>query len=132
MERIHQTLIRIIGKLDEDKQHDWPTHLGSVIHTYNATRSLVNGFSPHYLMFRRRPHIPIDLLFPTIRRLNMTRTLDKYVTTLYKWLWGALSKARDSVFQEAHRHKKIYDRKVGVVDLKHGDHVLVKTDAFRG
>ena len=49
VERIHQTLIRMIGKLDEDKRCDWPTHLGSVIHTYNATRSLVTGFSPHYL-----------------------------------------------------------------------------------
>ena len=53
VERVHQTLLRMIGKLEEDKHRDWPTHLGSVVHAYNATRSLVTGFSPHYLMFGR-------------------------------------------------------------------------------
>ena len=67
VECIHQTLLQMIGKLEEDKHKDWPTHLGSIVHTYNATRSLVTGFSPHYLMFGRGLHIPIDLLFLTIR-----------------------------------------------------------------
>ena len=68
VERIHQNLIRMIGKLDEDKRCEWPMHLGLVIHVYNATRSLVTGFfPPHYLMFSQRPHILINLLFPTIR-----------------------------------------------------------------
>ena len=74
----------MIGKLEEDKHRDWPTHLGSVVHAYNATRSLVTGFSPHYLMFGRQPRIPIDLLFLMIRRLNTMKTLDEYVTALYQ------------------------------------------------
>ena len=74
----------MIGKLKEDKHRDWLTHFGSVVHAYNATRSLVTGFSPHYLMFGRRPRIPIDLLFPMIRHLNTTKTLDEYVTALYR------------------------------------------------
>ena len=106
VERVHQTLLRMIGKLEEEKQRDWPTHLGSVVHAYNTTRSLVTGFSPHYLMFGRRPRIPIDLLFPTITRLNTTKTLDEYVTALYRCLRQALSKARDTAFQEARRHKR--------------------------
>ena len=103
-----------------------------VVHAYNTTRSLVTGFSPHYLMFGRRPRIPIDLLFPTIRRLNTTKTLDEYVTALYRRLRQALSKARDTAFQEARRHKRVYDRKAGAVALQPGDNVLVKLDAFRG
>ena len=83
VEHIHQTLLRMIGKLEEEKCKDWPTHLGSVVHAYNTTRSLVTRFSPHYLMFGRRLHIPIDLLFPMIRRLNTMKTLDEYVTALY-------------------------------------------------
>ena len=51
VERVHQTLLRMIGKLEEEKRRNWPTHLGSVVHAYNTTRSLVTGFSPHYLMF---------------------------------------------------------------------------------
>ena len=98
VERVHQTLLCMIGKLEEDKRRDWLTHLGSVVHAYNAMRSLVKGFSPHYLMFGRQPHIPIDLLFPTIKCLNTTKTLDEYVTALYRRLREALSKAKEMAF----------------------------------
>ena len=37
VERVHQTLLRMIGKLKEEKRRDWPTHLGSVVHAYNTT-----------------------------------------------------------------------------------------------
>ena len=65
VERAHQTLRRMIGKMDPEKRSKWPSHLGTVIIAYNATRSLVMGFSPYFLMFGWRPRLPIDLLFPT-------------------------------------------------------------------
>ena len=120
----------MIGKLEEEKCRDWPTHLGSVVHAYNSTRSLVIGFSPHYLMFGRQPHVPIDLLFQTIRHLNTMKTLDEYVTALYQRLKEALGKAKQMAFQEARRHKQIYDKKAGAIELQPGDRVLVKMDAF--
>ena len=91
-------------------------------------RSLVTGF---YLMFGRQPHIPLDLLFLKIRRLNTTKTLDEYVTALYRRLREALSKAKETAFQEARHHKRIYDKKAGAIELQPGDRVLVKMDAFR-
>ena len=33
---------------------------------------------------------------------------------------------------EACRQKQYYDRKIGAVNLKPGDHILVKVDAFKG
>ena len=53
--RVHQTLRRMIGKLDPECHRKWLVHLGSVLIAYNATQSLVTGFSPYYLMFGRRP-----------------------------------------------------------------------------
>ena len=41
----------MIGKLGEDRKADWPSHLGEIVHAYNATQSAVTGYSPHYLMF---------------------------------------------------------------------------------
>ena len=46
VERAHQTLRRMIGKLDPEKRHKWKSHLGSILIAYNATRSLVMGYSP--------------------------------------------------------------------------------------
>ena len=65
-ERVHQTLQRMIGKLDPEKCRKWPEHIGSVLIAYNATRSQVTGYSPYFLMFGRRPRLPVDLLFLTV------------------------------------------------------------------
>ena len=66
IERLHQMIIHIIGKLGEDKKADWPSHLAEEVYTYNATHFTVTRYSPHYLMFRRRPRLPVDFFFPTI------------------------------------------------------------------
>ena len=65
IERVHQTLERMIAKLDNRRRRKWPEHLGSITHTYNSTRSQITGYSPYFLMMGRRPWLPVDLLFPT-------------------------------------------------------------------
>ena len=85
-ERVHQTLQRMIGKLDQEKKKKWPAHIGSIIIAFNSTRSLVTGYSLYYLMFGWRPRLPIDLLFPTRRTQMLTRTIDEYIASLYDHL----------------------------------------------
>ena len=51
VERLHQTIMHMIGKLGEDKKANCPYHLAEIVHAYNATQSTVTGYSPHYLMF---------------------------------------------------------------------------------
>ena len=51
VERMHQTLIRMIGKLPEQKKINWPAHLPEVLQAYNGTQSTITGYSPHYFMF---------------------------------------------------------------------------------
>ena len=131
-ERVHQTLQCMIGKLDPEKRKKWLAHIGSIIIAYNSTRSLVTGYSPYYLMFRQRPRLPIDLLFPTHRTQMLTRTIDEYVASLYDCLRDSLAIAQDCAIKEAKRQKRLYNRKVGAVELRPGDHVLVHLDAFRG
>ena len=65
VERSHQTIMQIIGKLGEDKKADWPGHLAEIVHAYHGTHSAVMGYSPHYLMFGCRPRLPVDFYFPT-------------------------------------------------------------------
>ena len=65
VERVHQVLHRMIGKLDNKRHKKWPDHLGTITHAYNSTRSQVTGYSPYFLMMGCRPRLPVDLLFPT-------------------------------------------------------------------
>ena len=102
----------MIGKLDPEKCQKWPVHLGSVLIAYNATRSFSYRYSPYYLMFGRRPRLPIDLLFPTHREHNLTCTIDEYVKMLYKCLRKSVKIAQDSALKEALWQKCLYDRKV--------------------
>ena len=60
VECFHQTPFCIIGKLTSDKKAHWEQHLPELVQAYNSTRSVVTGYSPHYLMFGRCPHLPID------------------------------------------------------------------------
>ena len=83
-------------------------------------------------MFGRRPRLPVDLLFLTVNKREWTRTIDEYVKALYEWLTECLQLVQESESKEAKRQKRLYDRKVGAVELCPGDHVLVCLDAFRG
>ena len=83
-------------------------------------------------MFGWRPRLPIDLLFPTHWQHNLTCTIDKYVETLYRHLQKSVKIAQDSALKEALQQKWLYDCKVGAIELRPGDCVLVKLDAFRG
>ena len=67
VERSHQTIMQMIGKLGEDERADWPSHLVEIVHAYNATQSAVTGYSTHYLMFRHWLRLPVDFYFPTLR-----------------------------------------------------------------
>ena len=132
VKRVHQTLRRMIAKMDPDKRAKWPSHLGPILIAYNSTRSLKTGYSPYFLMFGHQPRLPVDLLFPTVRWDENSRTTDKHVTSLYDKLKSALELGRDTAILEAQRQKRLYDCKARVVELHPGDKLLVKLDAFRG
>ena len=51
VEQAHQTLGRMIGKLQDEYKGQWPRHLSKLTHAYNSTRSAVTGYSPQFLMF---------------------------------------------------------------------------------
>ena len=135
VERSHQTLRRMIGKLSDPQKNNWTGHLTALIHVYNCTRSAVTGYSPHYLMFGRRPRLPVDLMFPSDpgpvagRR---RRRVDKLMRDRIDVLRDAYRAAQQLSLEEARRQKRYYDRKAGVTSLQAEDIVLIRNDAYRG
>ena len=90
------------------------------------------GYSPYFLMMGHRPQLPIDILFPTTRTLPGTKGVNKYVKALYGRLRKAIKLAHLSADQEAAQHKCLYDHRAGVMELHHGDKLLVRLDTYRG
>ena len=54
VERMNQTIIHMISKLEEDKKACWSEHLPELLLAYNATCSAVTRYSAYYLLFGRR------------------------------------------------------------------------------
>ena len=127
VERSHQMIMEMFGKLGEDKKANWPSHLAEIVHTYNATHSAVMGYSPHYLMFGWRPRLPVDFYFPTLgsteapTREVSTKHVGEYIASIWDRLRTVLWEAQPQLMAEACWQKWYYDRKIGAMNLKPGD-----------
>ena len=89
-------------------------------------------------MFGWQPRLPVDFIFPTIgsneapMREASTRSVDMYMASVRDRLRSTLQEAQAQLTAEACQQKWYYDRKIGTVNLKPGDLVLVKADAWKG
>ena len=122
----------MIRKLSVDKKAHWELHLPKLIQAYNSTRSSVTGYSPHYLMFGRRPHLPVDFFFPTIDVNIRHRRVPTYVDEVLVHFKEAHTEAQHQMNSEADQQKHNYDRATSTVQLMLRDTVLKKADAFQG
>ena len=132
VERMNQTIIQMIGKLEQDKKARWLEHLPEMLAAYNGTRSAVTGYSPYFLLFGRKSRMPVDCLFLTLRDSPHQAKMEVSVAAMQKRLKEAFTVARHLASQEAARQRRYYDRKAGAVALQPGDIVMVCTDGFVG
>ena len=132
VEHMNQTIICMIGKLEEDKKAYWSEHLSELLLAYNATCSTVIGYSPYYLLFGRRPRIPVDYLFPTLHDSPHQTKMEVSAAAMQKRLKEAFAVARHLTSEEVTKQCHYYDRKAGAVALQPGDVVMVRTDGFVG
>ena len=129
VEHMNQTIIRMIGKLEEDRKACWSEHL---LMAYNATHSAVTGYSPYYLLFSKRPRIPVDYLFPTLHDSPHQTRMEVSAVAMQKRLKEAFTVARHLTSEEVARQCRYYDSKAGAVALQPGDVVMVRTNGFVG
>ena len=132
VERMNQTIIRMIGKLEEDKKACWSEHLPEMLSAYNGTCSAVTGYSPYFLLFGRKSRMPVDCLFPTLHDSPHQAKMGVSVVAMQKRLKEAFTVARHLTSQEAAKQRCYYDRKAGAVALQPGDVVMVHIDGFVG
>ena len=93
VERFHQTLFRMIGKLSCDKKAQWEQHLPELLQAYNSTQSAVTCYSPHYLMFGRHPCLPVDFYFPMVSACEHSRCMPAYVAEVQRCFKEAYTEA---------------------------------------
>ena len=131
LERFHQMLFQMIGKLAADKKAQCDQHLPELLQAYNSTRYVVMGYSTHYLMFGRRPRVPVDFFFPMISANTSQHHVPAYVEEVQKCFKEAYAESQHQSNSKADRQKRNYDKSMSTVQLMPGDIVLKKADAFQ-
>ena len=132
VEHFHQMLFKMIGKLASDKKAQWEQPLPDLLQAYNSKRSVVTGYSPHYLMFGRCPHLLLDFYFPTKGTHVCSYQVPAYIKEVRKHFKEAYIEAHLQTNSEAEWQKWYYDKVPSIVQLMPGDVVLMKLDAFQG
>ena len=132
VEGFHQMLFHMIGKLVHNKKAQWEQHLPELLQAYNSTQLVVTSFSPHYLMFRRCPHLLVDYYFPMVSAFKCSCCVPAYVTEARRCFKEAYAEVHLQMNCEAEKQKWYYDRTMNTVQLVPGNMVLMKSDAFQG
>ena len=92
----------------------------------------MTGYSLHYLMFGRHPHLPVDFYLPTWGTHVHSCRVPVYVEEVRRRFKEAYIEVHLETNSEAYRQKWYYNRVTSTVQLMPGDMVLMKLDTFQG
>ena len=132
VERFHQTLFHMIGKLAHDKKAQWEQHLPELLQVYNSTQSAVTSFLPHYLMYGRHPQLPVDNYFLTVSMFEHSHHVPTYVMEVRRCFKEAYAEAHLQMNCKAKKQKWYYNRTTSTKQLVLGDVVMMQNDAYQG
>ncbi|CAB4025595.1 Retrovirus-related Pol poly from transposon 412 [Paramuricea clavata] len=131
VERFNRTLLDMLRTLPENAKSHWKDHVNKVVHAYNCTKNDTTGYLPFFLLFRRKPRLPLDLIFNSRTKTNEqehSKYVEKWKTSMKEAYELATKKIRDKGLKA----KKSYDRWMRSTVLLPGDRVLERNLSERG
>ena len=109
VKHFHQMLFHMIGKLACDKKAQWEQHLPELLQVNNSTQSVVTSYLPHYLMFGRCPHLPVDYYFPMVSAFEHSRRVPAYMMEVRRCFKEAYAEAHLQMNCKAEKQRRYYD-----------------------
>lgn len=131
-ERYNSTLLNMLGTLHPSLKPSWKDHVETLTHAYNCTKHASTGFSPYYLMFLRKPRIPVDLLLE--KEENEAQEVDEkgYVERMQQALVEAYKLAQTNADDARRKQAANHDKRARGSGFSQGDKVLVANKSLRG
>ena len=121
VEQFHQTLFRMIEKLTADKKAQLEQHLSELLQANNSTRLVVTGFSLHYLMFGRCPHLPVNFYLLTMSAHVPSHCIPAYVEEVRKHFKEAYAEVHLQTNSKVDWQKQYYNRATSTMQLMPSD-----------
>lgn len=130
-ERFNQSLLSLLGSLEEDRQRRWPEHLPMLLQAYNNTQHSSTGLTPFFVMCGRHARLPVDVITGVdIPRPRMD--LDGWVQYHYDQLRRGYNQVKARTQHQQERDKQRYDKRAKDIPLIEGERVLLRNFRRRG
>ena len=123
VERFHQTLNSILGKVVTENQRDWDDHLAYALAAYRATPHETTGYSPNMLFLGRENRAPIDLLYGCPENDEHFNSAHDFIAKRQCEIRRRYADVREKTKKAAERQKKFYDLRLHIQSFKPGDSV---------
>ena len=105
LEHFNQTLLKMLGTLENHQKSDWKAHIPILVHAYNATFNDCTGYLPFFLMFGRHHRLAIDAFLYLTPDALSAPTQTEYVRKLKERLHFAYKTATEMA-KKAEAHDK--------------------------
>ena len=86
VERFNQTLLNMLGTLQDSQKHDWKSYVAPLVHFYNATKHDSTGYSSFFLLFGRLPRLAADACLGLQNPTEPISSREHYASKLKKRL----------------------------------------------
>ena len=106
VERFNQTLLKMLGTLEDNKKQDWKSYVAPLVHSYNVTKHDRTGYSPFFFMFGRHPRLAVDAYLGLQSPDEPISSKEHYATKLKKRLNFAYKLAAQEAEKSVQHHKK--------------------------
>jgi hypothetical protein len=131
VERLNRTLLQMLRTLPESNKPNWKNNLNHLVHAYNCTKHDATGFSPYFLLFGRKPRLPIDFLLNEELTEEQHKSYEQQITDFK----ASMREAHRIAAQNSQRSKDDGKKRRNLtkyVALEVGDRVLVKNVREKG
>jgi hypothetical protein len=128
LERTHRVLVEYLRCFILEDQSNWDKWLPYATFVFNTTPHTATGFTPHELMFGRKPNIP-GLLQKEPPETQYA--YESYVRELQSRLQSSYQTAKVNLESQKERSKNYHDRNINTPLFTIGDKVLLHDEKVR-
>ena len=127
VERMNSTLLNMMRTLPEHKKRRWPEEVNLLLFAYNSTKHTSTNHTPHFLMFGREPHLPLDIVLGRLpKAATKVTSYREYAENWEARMTSAYRTARESSTKSKKYAEKKWQERLTASELLPGDKVLIR------
>ena len=127
-ERFNRTMHDLLRSLSPVKKKRWTEYLPELVYAYNCTPHSATGYSPYYLLFGRKPQLPVDILLESAHSTpkEVGHDANEWLSAHQDRLRYAWEKAGERTQHAAQQRRAKHAERLFAPELSVGDLVYLR------